>query len=438
MRAEALCICMNLNIQIQERLQTQSYKNLPVSFQRFLITATGKYMWLEPHCQYCGSEKVVQNGYFTCEARIIKELGLRIRHGHYLCNGCQRSFSISYPGLKKFLNDLKRFLQETSFSLSMKGMSFGQIAEYITEQFNMPISDETVRRYYTKIARSFRSRKVLKTSGYFSIDCQHVRIKGEKYARLSVIDVLEQASVIDVSIPAETIEEVMDRLRLLLLPHKVKGIIVDGKRGLVKALKQEIKVPVQRCVMHVQKLIVAKYKNPTLLQLRNMYMLLNILMDHDTEVQFLNNLLGEQVLFGDEKRLIQRFYEFRDDLKRFRRKQNKYLITRTEEEMLDRLKQTKKFLTEKHEKERIKKIEKEWEELTEFLRVKELKPTNNAVEHYYSKTLTKTDKKRFRTIASFENKISACRAVFNKWFRPTITLQEILQKYALLFRLFSI
>ena len=86
----------------------------------------------------------------------------------------------------------------------------------------------------------------------------------------------------------------------------------------------------------------------------------------------------------------------------------------------------------------MEKIEKEWKELTEFLRVPELAPTNNAVEHYYSKTLTKTDKKRFRAITALRDRIAASRAVFNQWFKPTVTLKEILQKYALLFYLFSV
>jgi hypothetical protein len=34
---------------------------------------------------------------------------------------------------------------------------------------------------------------------------------------------------------------------------------------------------------------------------------------------------------------------------------------------------------------RIKKIENEWQECTEFLRTKELTPTNNAIEHYFQK-----------------------------------------------------
>lgn len=399
-------------------------------------------MQLDPVCVHCSSVDVVHNGYYSCEASFLVSLGLDIKLGHYLCNDCKKTFSISFPMVEQFKTELSTFLAETCFSLFMKGMSFGGIAQHISEHFGISLSDETARKYYTKIARSFRSRKVLESSGFFSVDCQHVRVSGNKLVRLSVRDLQTNLSVVDVDIEAETNEEIVDRLRLFLLPYKVKGMVVDGKGGLLRALKKEFRVPIQRCIMHVQKLIVQdyvkKYGNAlTLLELRNMYMLLNILMDHDAEVEHLNKLLKEKIIARDDRRLVHKFHEFRLDLRRFRRKQEQYLIPRTEEEMREKLAKAKMFLTEKHEKRRIKKIEKEWKELTEFLRVEGLQPTNNAIEHYYSKTLTKTDKKRFRTRTALQDRIAACRAVFNKWFKPTVTLQGILQKYARLFLWFS-
>ena len=71
------------------------------------------------------------------------------------------------------------------------------------------------------------------------------------------------------------------------------------------------------------------------------------------------------------------------------------------------------------------------------MRTKELVPTNNAIEHYFSKTLTKTEKKVFRTRIALKEKILACKVMFNQWFKPTITLQEIFIKYVKIFLLFS-
>lgn len=431
------------SIEVQETLQTQSFKNLPESLNRFLITAEKKYLWLEPQCSYCESHNIVHNGYYLCENSYFVSLGLKIKQGHYLCKSCRKTFSTPFPLLKELENDLRRFLKESCFILFMNGMSFEGIAKYISEHYNLKISDETVRKYYKKVAKSFRSQKVSTTSGYYLIDCQHLKVRGEHIARLAVIDLHTKLNVIDIDIPDETNEIIVERLRLLLLPYKVKGMIVDGKGGLLKALKKEFNIPVQRCIMHVQKLIIGDYtkkygKNFTLLQTRNMYMLLNIFMDHDVEVEFLNNLIKEKNFEKDEKRLLEKWYEFRKDLRRFRRKQEQYLLHRTEEEMIEKLKLAKMFITEKQERRRLKKIESEWKECTEFIRTKELAPTNNAVEHYFSKTLTKTEKKVFRTIEALRDKISACRAMFNKWFKPSITLQEILQKYTKIFNLFCV
>jgi len=430
------------SIEVQTKLKTQSFKNLPKSLNRFLITADRKYLWLEPQCLFCESYNVVHNGYYFCEHNYFVSLGLKIKNGHYLCKSCNRTFSIPFPMLKELENDLRKFLKETCFLLYMNGMSFEKISEYISKHYNLAISDETVRKYYRKIATSFRSQNISKTSGFYLIDCQHLKVRGEHIVRLAVIDLHTKLNIIDVDIDDETNEIIIERLRLLLLPYRIKGFIVDGKGGLLKALKKEFKVPIQRCIFHVQKLIVGDYikkcgKNLTLLQLRNMYMLLNIFMNHDAEVNFLNNLIKDKHFMRDEKRLLEKWYEFRKDLKRFRRKQKQYLLHRTEEEMEEQLKLAKLFLIEKHEIKRINIIEKEWEECTEFLRTKELVPTNNAIEHYFSKTLTKTEKKVFRTRIALKEKILACKVMFNQWFKPTITLQEIFIKYVKIFLLFS-
>ena len=45
--------------------------------------------------------------------------------------------------------------------------------------------------------------------------------------------------------------------------------------------------------------------------------------------------------------------------------------------------------------------------------------------------------RRLKGIDALKEKITACKVVYNKWFEPTITLKEILQKYAKLFLYFS-
>jgi len=183
---------MNQNIEVQERLQTQSLNNLPESLQRFLITARGKYMWLEPHCKHCNSPNVVHNGYYICESFIIKALNLDIKHGHYLCKDCNLTFSTPFPELQSFLQDLQTFLAETCFHLFTNGMTFDGIAQYITEQYKIALSDETARRYYKDCAQSYREEKSLVSSGYFSVDCQHLKVNGNHAVRLSVIDIVNK------------------------------------------------------------------------------------------------------------------------------------------------------------------------------------------------------------------------------------------------------
>ena len=82
-------------------------------------------------------------------------------------------------------------------------------------------------------------------------------------------------------------------------------------------------------------------------------------------------------------------------------------------------------------------LEKNWESLTAFLHVEGLPPTNNGVEQYYADTLTKTDKKRFRSLEAIRTRIAACRAQWNGWITPSVTLLDILRQFGTLFYLFG-
>lgn len=89
MGAEAHSTFMISSIEVQETLQTQSFKNLPKSLNRFLITADKKYLWLKPQCSYCESHNIVHNGYYLCENTYLVSLGLKIKQGHYLCKSSE-------------------------------------------------------------------------------------------------------------------------------------------------------------------------------------------------------------------------------------------------------------------------------------------------------------------------------------------------------------
>ncbi len=114
-----------------------------------------------------------------------------------------------------------------------------------------------------------------------------------------------------------------------------------------------------------------------------------------------------------------------------------YLIPRTEEEMRQKLEDARLFLIEKHEKKRLTMLEENWKSLTQFIHTEGLPPTNNNVEHYYARTLTKTEKKRFRSLSAITTRITACRAMWNGWVTPSVTLIDILREFAKLFYLFG-
>lgn len=454
------CTTMSLQktLMVQKTLKTATNKNFS-SVGRFLVNAEGRYVYENPFCPNCNSKNISLCGWYRCEDKLILELGLEVKQSHYTCNDCGCTFSTPFEEIQDFKRKLKKYLKEQSFELFNRGMSFGGIAEQLSKDF-ISISEETVRMYYYSICREYRNKKTLKASGYFYVDCQFLKKKGQNMCRLSVIDAIYKNCIVDIRIPAESVEEVVNELRLRLLPYKKKCFIVDGKIGLEEALKEEFGVDVQVCVYHTNARIIDDYVktygvNIGLLQTRNMYSLLTILTNHDAEVNFLNRKLNELENFkkqlgntseefwkksvaAHENKLLQEFRDFRRSLKRYRRKQDKYLIRRNMNEIKDKIKQAEILLTEKKEIKRLKIVKEKLDSFTVFLKDNQVPPTNCGVEHYYSKTLTKTDKKRFKSNDAMDKRLIACKARWNKWTSPTINLIDLFRQFARLARLFML
>jgi hypothetical protein len=390
---------------------------------------------------------------------LIVNLGLKIKNGRSQCKKCGATFGKPFPEIEKFCKKFKIFIQDTCFYLYNNGISFGSIAEYITKFWNIDLSPETAREHYVNECMEHKDKKVSSTSGIFHIDCQHLTENKNKRYRLSIIDAKTKKCIVDVVIFAETNKDILDRVRLHLLPYKIKGFIVDGKLGLKHELEDEFNVPVQLCITHFQALIVNDYikaygKNMPLLVLRNLYMSLDILMSHNLEFNFLNRKVDQLTKFKQSiicsntnlyelsvksraKQLKSEFYEFRISLKKYRRKNHPYLIRNSESEIKQKLEHAKQFLTEPVQLKALERIENNFESLTHFLRIEDMPPTNGGVEHYYSDSLTKSQKKKFRSLSSIKHRLTASKSIRNNWFNPSASLIELFNFYAELFVLFG-
>lgn len=415
--------------------------------RKFSISPSGKFYELEPTCPICKSNHVVHNGNDKCKSKIIKELGLVIKKGKYKCKKCNNTWTTHYKDAKLFVQQYKQIISTTVFNLCSIGVSLDKTVDHVVIVFSKKISHEWVRQLYIKAAKTIEQKKVLQTSGMFNYDEQYLKLNGKTYFRVVVLDAITKKVIFDEKVEDTRIETLKDKLNMKMLPYKKETFIVDLALGYPKMLKELFpEVKIQWCIFHLNQLIVADFKDSRKLnrygreilplqQIYNQYLLLNIFFDHEVELNFLKRQLRKltqrnEMLKGCrcyeenpnlisffEMKLISEFSEFRKGLKKHRRKHKyKYLLRKSKNETLEILEKLEREIGffPKQVQKRIKKIRRNLDKLTPFQENPLIPPTNNNIEQYYSATLQKTNKKRFRSEESLKLKLNIVREKWNK------------------------
>jgi len=450
----------------------KSVKLFNVPDRRFAVRSDGKFHEIDPSCPKCGSMDVVDNGNDKCKSKIIKELGLTIKRGKCKCNRCGKTWTVRYEDVELFIQQYKQLVKMDVFQLVVFGVSLDKVVEHVAKVFNKNISHEWVRQLYINSAKTVEQKKVVQTSGIFHYDEQWLKVNGKKCFRVVVLDAVTGNVIFDETVENSKIETLKDKLRMRMLPYKKEVFIVDLKKSYPDMLKELFpKAKVQWCLFHLNQLIIDDFKASKKLnkygkkvlpmqELYNQYLLFSFFLNHEVELSFLKKQLKkleqhkellkgcgvykaeDTTLIGFyEMKLIQKFTEFRKSLKKNRRKHKyKYLLKRSKEESAELLEKVWKEITlfPKKVRARIRKIRKNWEKFTQFQQNPLVPPTNNAVEQYYSATMQKTEKKKWRTETNLDLKLKIVREKWNQTLKKLkFNFLEFLQLFAKIYYLFS-
>lgn len=198
------------------------------------------------------------------------------------------------------------------------------------------------------------------------------------------------------------------------------------------------KVIHQKCLLHLNKLVVADFgRNTTLLNEYNKYLILDIFYNRKKELKFLEKLLKKQEKKRFEsakekndwvKQAKQKFRDYVKDLENARRRKCKNL---TQRKLCNAMKNfeklwEQKLLFPKNARKRLEMIKENWKYFTAFYHVKGCPATNNKIENYYSTSLKTHRKKQLRTDRGIINhmKLSALKRI-EDFSKPKKTLLEI-------------
>jgi hypothetical protein len=389
-----------------------------------------------PFCPKCNSP-MVHNGYNIYGK---KELG-DIKIGRYKCPNCNCTYEENrsfWEGLKSVLfdslDDFFKLLR--SHNVSHEGIS-------AVMDFIYPRSKSTIFREFSKDME----QETISHDENVRIVCydeQHPK-KGrcQKY-RLTLLDPKTQRPLADELFDDKSPETIKNFLERNLDTSEPVFIVTDFDTTYPEILKDVFgdKLVHQYCLMHLNKLVVHDFPRKTTIEQELLkYRILNIFYDREKEIEFLEELLSDELnLISDKKKYMEwiktakkQFERFRYELKLEKRRKKENLSHHSLEKAknnFDELMRHIKTFDEAIQK-RLRMINSHWLNLTLFHYLPGAPATNNPVESYFSKSLKTDSKKQFRTDIGMENQIKLAEMKrTGKLTKPDKSLLE-------LFRIFT-
>ncbi|HJZ04979.1 MAG TPA: transposase [Patescibacteria group bacterium] len=422
--------------------------------KQYVASIDGKIKTVQVICPKCKRTDYVDNGYHLVEDDLIQGRGLTIRIAQFLCKKCGTYWSSERELIDNVIQKQKDFVKSLLLGCARAGLSFEKSTILVDDSVGKSYSSQYLHKLYVIALEQVRQEKFTSTSGVYNYDEQFLKVNGEQTCRLVIKDRVTGKVIVDVQTPdakKETIQKVM-QTALEGLPVDVFIVDMNSRYPeLIRELFPNAKI--QWCIFHLDKLIWKELqdefgKNPPLCQLYNVYTLFDIFFDHSLELVKLQELLKkfETLKTKDEKSnkqiektLRKEFSQFVKGLKKQRRREHKKVPRKTlaeSEETFATIIQQSTLYPKKLQK-RINYIQENWNKFTLFQRDTRVEPTNNGVEHYFAATLTKTDKKDFRSNAAVTRELTAAQAEWNgaKLFSTT-KLIEVIPLIGLLYRAF--
>jgi len=418
--------------------------------KQYITSIDGKIKTIHIACPQCQSSDYVDNGYHLVEDALIRECGLTIKIAQCHCKKCGTYWSIDHKIIDEIIQKHHDLIKGLLLGCARAKLSFVKSTKLIEEKIGTSYSPQYLYEIYTQSLEAIKQERFTTASGVYNYDEQHLKANGEETCRIVIKDYISDDVIADIQTSDAKKETIKKALKTALEDLPVEVFIID-MLPIYPELIHELfpTAKIQWCIFHLNKIIWRDLQEEygrriPLIQLYNAYKLFNIFFDHTKELEKLAELLKifetQKNNKEIEKELRIEFAKFVKELKKERRREKKNIPRRTLEEsekIFSQINQQKSLYSKKIQK-RIIYIEENWSKFTLFQRDTRVPPTNNGVEQYFAATLSKTDKKDFRSKKSVTRELNAAQAEWNgKKLFSTTNLIEILSLMGILFRAFQ-
>lgn len=421
----------------------------------YLILPNGKILEKFPRCNICGSRDCRENGYYEIVHHIFRELGMVIKNGQYECNRCGNPFHTDRSLIDSFIGSITGFIKSLLMGCAKLKMPYDAASLLVKEKLGISYCGEYVRQIYNEALAAVKEERITEASGVYNYDEQFLSVNGIEVCRLTIKDAVNGKVIADEQ-TADTKEETIKQTLLkYLFDLPVECFILDLAPRYPNIFHDLFpKAKIQWCIFHLHQLIWREFvytygKNIPLHELYNAYSLFDIFFNHTLELEKLKELMKqyEKQKTKDEKsnKLLEKglktaFAEFVHALKKERRRNKQNVPRRTlkvSEEKFKRVYAEKAVYPKKLTK-RIEYIQENWDKFSLFQKDKRVPPTNNGLEQYFAATLSKTDKKDFRSFKTVSRDLRLFKAEWNgAEIFSSESLISILKEFMFILRAFA-
>lgn len=360
----------------------------------------------KPICPNCGNQ-CCRNGWDP----ITKKDLLTLKIGRFRCPCCGTEIKKDLSLFTKILDNWYETLHNFFLRLTDRDVALRVISELM--EFLAPMSKDTVLR---RICLALRQLVIPEVKSKYQIvhyDEQHPQKGRQQHYRLTLIDAISGKVIADELYDNKEKKTIKVFLTSNLSVKKELIIITDGCPWYPELFKElwGNKVKHQMCILHLNKLICGDCgRLPSIQDVYNTYLLLNIFYNREKELDFLQVLLAEEKEVNSDKEWLKkarkRFNNFVRSLEKLRRRHKVNHTLRTLEdakEKFEKLVYQKQYIPKPLQK-RLDYIGKFWSNFTLFYKV-DCPHTNNIIENYFSTSLKTHRKKQFRTKEGLERKM---------------------------------
>ena len=376
------------------------------SLPKLTITGDGRVSYQSPKCPFCGSTDLKRNGLQKRKLKSSFNTTLSLELQKYQCHRCHRTFKVDLnhivPKYGHYAYDVKD--EAIGFS-GGRALSLKESADLTKQVLGVRPSREAIRLW--KLREGSRIREKMNDpaicwSGVYSYDEQYVKIKGKRWYRCLIFDVVHRKTVSDLVVPDLKEDTLRSFLIESLSGKRVLTIITDGSTKYPDLLKLLFPhASHQICVVHTMYNAKKDFNEaagisrnsdkPLPVELRGLYGELWSVFLHSNSVK-------------DAEERFLTIYK--------RRFEYPVIVRR-----------------------RIESIAEKFVQLTEYLEYDDVPMTNNCAERFFQMTYPGRIKKKFKTPEGLQAQISCLDASKGGWSRKEDggaheTLQRIYQTFA--------